>query len=102
MKDFEANPRIVYYQVPVLSEVPSLIRGFVLQRMRHGMTTAEQAHFAPTFQDEAKWKEAVHFTAPDDAYILVLNSDGTIRWRTQGVLTASSSRALANAIGALE
>lgn len=99
--DLNNNPQIVYYQIPVLAGVPSIIRGVVLQGMRLAMTAAEQAHFVPALQDEVKWKEAVHFTSPDDAYVLVLNSDGTILWRAQGSMMASFHGALVKAIGAL-
>ena len=98
---FETDSQVVYYEMPVLEGVPSLIRGLVLRSMRHGMSAAEQSHFAPVLQDEDKWKEAVHFNSPDDAYVLVLNRVGVVKWRTQGAMTASSRDSLASAVGAL-
>jgi hypothetical protein len=31
-------------------------------------------------------KEAVHFQEPDDAYLMVLGPDGTIRWTSHGAV----------------
>jgi hypothetical protein len=40
------------------------------------MSPAERMDFDPILQDADEWKKVVQFAAPDDAYIVVLESGG--------------------------
>jgi hypothetical protein len=90
LRDYGTDPHVVYYQMPVLADVPILVRGFILQGIRKQMSPAERMHFVPILQDAAGWKKVVQFAAPDDAYIVVLDSGGQIKWRTRGTLTGEA------------
>ncbi|HEV7991137.1 MAG TPA: hypothetical protein VGP25_04885 [Gemmatimonadaceae bacterium] len=96
------DPQVAYYDVPVLAAVPSFMRGAVLRRMRRSIPAADQAHVVPVLQDAASWKDAVHFGAADDAYIVVVNRTGGIEWRMHGFMTPVSRLALIDTVRALE
>ena len=70
--------------------------------MRHRIPGPDQAHVVPALRDAPQWKEAVHFSAADDAYVLVVNQAGVIQLRMHGVMTPSSQRALVDAVRLLE
>jgi hypothetical protein len=58
--------------------------------MRKQMSPAERVHLVPILQDAAGWKKVEQFAAPDDAYIVVLDSGGQIKWRTHGTVPAEA------------
>jgi len=53
--------------MPVLADVPTLVRGLILQGIRKQMSPAERVHFVPILQDAAEWKKVVQFAAPESA-----------------------------------
>ena len=101
-RDFENDPHVVYYQMPVLEDVPSLLRGFVLQGIRKHLAPADRAHFIPIFQNSTLWKRVVHFSAADDAYVLLIDGVGRVRWRTNGVLKEDEYDKLKGCAAALQ
>lgn len=54
----------------------------------------QRDRFLPVYHHEAELKMAAGFTAPDDAYILLLDGSGEIRWRFHGPVTDSAIVAL--------
>jgi hypothetical protein len=48
---------------------------------------AEEPHFLPTFSDEAEWRKVAHYANADDAYVLVVDGEGRVRWQTSGKVT---------------
>jgi hypothetical protein len=88
MLDYGNNPRFVYYEAAVLGDAPALVRGTVVKWIRGGMAPAERAHFVPILEDAAKWREAVHYAAADEAYVLVINDTGEIECREHGAPTS--------------
>jgi hypothetical protein len=78
---------VSYYQMPVLEGVPKLLRGMVVKSIRSGVPGAEQAHFLPMFSDEAEWRKVSRYANPDDAYVLVVDAEGRVRWQTSGKVT---------------
>ena len=77
------------------------MRGVVLRSMRQRIPAPDQVHVVPALQDAKQWKDAVHFSAADDAYVLVVNRAGVIEWRMHGVMSSTSQRALTDAVRAL-
>ena len=85
---------VLYYQMPVLEGVPKLIRGMVVKGIRSGVPGAEEPHFLPMFSGEAEWRKVAHYANPDDAYVLVVDGDGRVRWQTSGKVTDAGFAAL--------
>jgi len=102
LKDYGNDPHIAYYQCAVLADVPVFVRSMVLKSIRSPMPPAERSHFIPVQSDSSKWKEAVRFSAPDDAYILVVDPAGQIQWRTHGVESPDAYHALTDYVAALQ
>ncbi len=88
MPDFGSDPRVAYYEAAVLADVPWLFRGTVVKGIRSGMAPAERAHFVPILEDAGKWKDATHYSAADDAYVLVTDGAGQIEFRVHGAPTS--------------
>ena len=83
-RDFNPQTRTLAYEMPVLEDVPSFIRGMVIKSIRKPLTEPERARFVPILENEAAWKKVARFSAPDGAYILLIDSTGEVRWQTAG------------------
>lgn len=81
---YPAGSRVVYYEMPVLADVPGWLRGWVLGRIRQSVGASARDHFLPVLDHAAEWKRAAGDTSPDSAVILVVDDQGVVRWRNQG------------------
>jgi hypothetical protein len=100
-ESYQNSREVMFYQIPVLESVPKLIRGMVLKSMRSGVPEAMQPHFMPTFSDEAVWRKIARYANADDAYVLVVDGDGRVRWQSSGTVTDAGFGALKEQVEAL-
>jgi hypothetical protein len=82
--DFGSRPEFALYQLPVLEDVPRLIRGMVISSMRKGVPDNMRDHFVPILQGETALKKFVNYGEPDDAYLVILSRDGKIVEQSRG------------------
>ncbi len=92
--DFYDSPTVAYYEMPVLASVPRFMRGFVAGKIKASVSERGKPHFVPLNDHEPEWRSLVHFQAPDDAYLLLVDDHGEVRWRTQGPFTEAGYSAL--------
>jgi hypothetical protein len=79
-----ASPNITFFDMPFLEDAPSLIRPLILRAIRKQVPEALKPRFVPLTAGESAWKQAAGFTptAPDAAYILLVDRSGRILWQT--------------------
>ena len=82
--DFDHAPTTLYFELPVIEDVPRLLRGVVLRAIGREVAPAAQPHFLPIISQEAEWKSVAHFAEPNAAYVLVVDGAGSVRWQTSG------------------
>jgi len=99
--DYRESPTVVYYEMPVLAAAPRMIRGFIVKSMKSSLPASEQARFVVILENEAAWKMVTHYGRPDDPYLLVVDSQGSVVWQTQGAVTDSAYAALKQHVEAL-
>jgi hypothetical protein len=92
--DYRESPMVVYYEMPVLAAAPRMLRGMIVKSMKSSVPPSEQARFVVILENEAAWKTVTHFERPDDAYVLVVDSQGSVVWQTQGSPTDAAYAAL--------
>lgn len=88
--DYRNSPTVLYYEMPVLAAVPRFLRGVVMGKIKKDVPPRDQPRFVPIVDHEAEWRSAVGFgkqdtghpAGADDAYLLVVDGFGTIRFRT--------------------
>ena len=85
--EYAQSANLAYYELPMLAGAPGMIRGMIVKSMQSHVPEAEKPHFVPLMQDEDAWRKAAHFSRDDDAYVLVTNGDGAVRWQTEGEAT---------------
>ena len=82
-------PEIGFFDLAMLAEVPGFARGWVMHLIRNKVPDVLKPNFVPITKDEAAWKRAAGFDAkaPDDAYVLLVDRSGTVRWSTHEACT---------------
>jgi hypothetical protein len=85
--EFGGRPDFALYQLPVLEDVPRIIRGMVISGIRKGVPDELREHFVPIVTGEAAIKTLVMYKEPDDAYLVVLDRAGKIAWQQHGPLS---------------
>lgn len=68
-----SQPDFVLWQLPVLEDVPRLIRGMVISGMKKTVPENLRDHFVPILESEAELKTLVNYKDADDAYLIVLD-----------------------------
>lgn len=86
-RDFDDSDEVLYYEMPVLASVPRLIRGWVLGKIRGSVPVEAQGRLLPIVEREEEWKRLAGFRGADDAYVLVVDQGGTVRWKSEGALS---------------
>lgn len=99
--DFGHSSQFAVYRLPVLEDVPRLIRGMVIGSMRKGVAESERDHFIPILEGEADLKKLVGYREADDAYLVVLDRTGKIAKQMHGTMTDASYSELRREIAGL-
>ncbi len=94
----QAHPAVACYESAVIEEAPSFIREMITNGMKQGMGPDRLDSFIPIVENEAAWKEAFGFSAPDDAYLAIFDKAGKLLWRTNGGEKAANSAAIAKGL----
>ena len=88
------------YSIAVLEDAPRLVRGMAVHGMKGGVPEDQRDHFVVIYHNEKELKQAAGFDAPDDAYVLLLDKDGAIRWSFHGPVTDAAVGELKSQAGA--
>lgn len=83
--DFGTRPDFELFQLPVLEDVPRLVRGVVISGIKKGVPENQRDHFVPILHGESELKKFVHYNEPDDAYLAVLSRTGSVLELSHGV-----------------
>ena len=85
--DYRQSASVVYFQVPMLGGAPRLLRGMIVRQMSGSVPEEERSHFLPLVDNEAAWRTVARYAKPDDAYVLLVDGEGVIRWQIEGDAT---------------
>jgi hypothetical protein len=80
------------WSIAVLQDVPRLVRGMVVHGIKSGTPKEEYDRFLLVYSGEKELKDAAGFETPDDAYVMVVDGTGAIRWRFHGPATDAAVR----------
>lgn len=86
----QLHREVATYSLAVLEDVPRLVRGMAVGGIKSGVPQEQRERFLLVFRGEKELKEAVGFDRPNDAYIVLLDAAGVIRWRFHGALNDAS------------
>jgi hypothetical protein len=93
-RQFKKDSGVAIYSIAVLEDAPRIVRGMILHAMKKGVPSAEFGEFLVIYQNEKELKQSVGFEARDDAYVIVLDPTGAVRYKLHGDVNATSTRDL--------
>ena len=82
--DYRDSNQVIYFEMPMLAGVPRVVRGWVTGKIKESVPARAQARFLPVNDHEREWRAAAGYTKADDAYVLVVDGGGVVRFRTEG------------------
>jgi hypothetical protein len=96
-----AYPGLLYYELPTIQRLNILARTFVNEGMRAGIPdpVARERTITLYLEKEA-FRVALQLPGEDDIYVLLLDGQGRVLWRTEGSFTPEKGESLAVAIQA--
>jgi hypothetical protein len=99
--EYRDSSTVTYYEMPVLEAVPKMIRGFVINQIKSSVSERERPRFVVVLENERAWQAVVHYKEPDDAYVLVVDEQGAVRWQAHGTATDAAYGAMKQQVEAL-
>jgi hypothetical protein len=85
--------------VAVLEDAPRLVRGMAVHGIKSGTAKDDYDRFVVVVKGEKELKEAAGFEKPDDAYLIVVDGKGSIRWRYHGPVTDAAAEQMRAQLG---
>ena len=93
--DFDKEPRVTFFEVPIIGGMAKMGRWFIDSGMRRGTPKADHEHVVTVYSEAGEWKKRLDFKAPDAAYLVLLDKDGKVVWTFTGGYDAARSTELA-------
>ncbi len=79
-QDFGGNPRVTFYEIPMIGGMARLGKWFIDSGMRRGTPEKDRENVITVYGGTDPWKAHVGFRSPDDAYLILLDEHGIVRW----------------------
>ena len=78
---------VTFFEVPMIGGLSTLGRWFIDRGMRRGTPAALHEHVITVYGGTSDWKRRLSFSPEheDDAYLIVLDRNGIVRWLHHGV-----------------
>jgi hypothetical protein len=100
-KDFGSNPHVTFYEIPMIGGLARLGKRFIDSGMRKGTPPGDQENVITVYSGADSWKQRVGYESPDDAYLILLDTSGAVRWRHNGAFDERAYQDLHAQVSAL-
>jgi hypothetical protein len=90
--EFHSDSSVARYTVIFLEDAPKLVRGMAKSGIKSSAEKEDYDRYLIVTEHEKDLKTAVHFEAPDDAYLVVLGPDGAVRGNWHGPVSDDTVR----------
>jgi len=97
-KDFGKDSRVTFYEIPVIGGAAQLGKWFIDSGMRRGTPKELHENVITIYGGAGPWKRYLDYKAADDAYLVLLDPSGAVRWAHAGTLTDAAYCELAAAV----
>jgi hypothetical protein len=91
---FQPDPRVTFYEAPMIGGVARLAKWFIDSGMRRGTPEKDYEHVVTVYGRTNSWKQRVRFVDQDVAYLILLDRTGKVAWRHQGAFEDGAFQAL--------
>lgn len=97
-EQFQSDPRVTFYEVPMIGGLARLAKWFIDSGMRRGTPPADHEHVITVYRDTHTWKQRVRLGDPTAAYLILLDRTGKVTWRYAGLLEDREYQALSTKV----
>ncbi len=101
LEQFKADPRVTFYEVPMIGGLARMGKWFINGGMRRGTPKEDYEHVITVYGGADPWKRRVGFRDPDAAYLILLDAGGRVAWRYSGVVDEQAYSALSSEVSRL-
>ena len=98
---FRSDPRVTFYEVPVIGGWGRLAKWWIDSGMRRGTSKEDYEHVITVYKDTNSWKQRVGFGDPEAAYLILLNRTSKVAWLYRGAFDESAFRTLCTKVSEL-
>jgi hypothetical protein len=91
---FRSDPRVTFYEVPMIGGWGRLAKWWIDGGMRRGTPKEDYEHVITIYKDNGSWKQLVRFDDPDAAYLILLDRTGKVAWRYRGAFDDTAFQTL--------
>jgi hypothetical protein len=100
LKQFEdADPALRCYELPVIARVNPVARWFIENGMRGGISSQQQReHTITLYLDKGPFRAALGIADENQIHVLLLDRDGSILWRAEGIFDEKKAISLKEAL----
>jgi len=101
MKQFESlDPVFHYYELPTIQRPGAFMRWFIDTGMRHGIPDRKARERTITlYLDKAPFCDALHIADQTKIYAFLVDREGKVLWRSEGVFDETKGSSLRSALG---
>ena len=95
------HPGLAYYELPTIQQMNPLARLFINEGMRAGIPSDKARRRTVTlYLDKQEFRRALDLPHEDHVYVLLLDRQGNVLWRTSGVYGGDKGTELTMAVRA--
>ena len=95
----QAYEGVRYYELPVIQRINVLGRTFINEGMRAGIPDPRaRARTITLYVDKAAFRQALELPHEEDIYVLLVDRQGNVLWRTEGEFTPEKGESLATTV----
>jgi len=81
---YGSRPDVTLFEVPMMGSAARLGRWFIDSGMRKNTPPALHDYVMTVYGSNDDWKARVGFSARDDAYLVLIDATGVVRWLAHG------------------
>ncbi len=100
-EEFESDPRVTFYEIPMIGGLARLGKWFIDSGMRRGTPKQDYEHVITVYGGTDSWKQRVGFQDHDAAYLILLDKSGKVAWRHAGDLDEEAHAELLSEVSRL-
>jgi hypothetical protein len=82
--EFAKAPAVTFYEIPLIGGVGRLARWFIDGGMRRGTPKEKHENVITVYGGVDAWKQRVGYQQPKDAYLILMDRQGKVRWLHAG------------------
>ena len=96
--EFPDKAKTTFYEVPMIGGMARLGKWFIDSGMRRGTPKADHENVITVFGGVDPWKERVGYKNEKEAYLILLDAEGKIRWMHHGLFDDAAFGSLAEQV----